>query len=117
MAQSEKSHGGSASSSEYCAERTSTPQQTNGIVPSATPIRRRGKCMSRRIGQNGNVFVKSKCKLRRCDHQKGLCPKYGRLLERPARPAGTLACCSLARERYADGCGTKPSRPHTQDAS
>lgn len=34
--------------------------------------------MSRRIGQNGNVFVKSKCKLRRCDHQKGLCPKYGR---------------------------------------
>src|SRR5215467_15910639 len=78
MAQSEKSHGGSASSSEYCAERTSTPQQTNGIVPSATPIRRRGKCMSRRIGQNGNVFVKSKCKLRRCDHQKGLCPKYGR---------------------------------------
>jgi integrase len=34
--------------------------------------------MSRRVGQNGNVFVKSKCKLRRCDHQKGLCPKYGR---------------------------------------
>jgi len=34
--------------------------------------------MSRRVGQNGNVFVKSKCKLGRCDHQKGLCPKYGR---------------------------------------
>src|ERR1700720_1493088 len=38
----------------------------------------RGKSMSRRVGQNGNVFVKSKCKLGRCDHQKGLCPKYGR---------------------------------------
>jgi integrase len=34
--------------------------------------------MTRRVGQNGNVFVKSKCKLGRCDHQKGLCPKYGR---------------------------------------
>ena len=34
--------------------------------------------MSRRVGQNGNVFVKSKCKLGRCEHQKGLCPKYGR---------------------------------------
>jgi integrase len=34
--------------------------------------------MSRRVGQNGNVFVKSNCKLRRCDHSKGLCPKYGR---------------------------------------
>ena len=48
------------------------------MLSPATPIRRRGKCMSRRVGQNGNVFVKSKCKLRRCDHQKGLCPKYGR---------------------------------------
>jgi len=34
--------------------------------------------MSRRIGQNGHVFVKSKCKSGRCDHKKGLCPKYGR---------------------------------------
>jgi integrase len=34
--------------------------------------------MSRRVGQNGNVFVKPNCKLGRCDHQKGLCPKYGR---------------------------------------
>ena len=34
--------------------------------------------MSRRVGQNGNVFVKSNCKLGRCDHQRGLCPKYGR---------------------------------------
>jgi integrase len=34
--------------------------------------------MSRRVGQNGNVFVKSNCKLGRCDHRKSLCPKYGR---------------------------------------
>ena len=34
--------------------------------------------MSRRIGQNGNVFVKPKCKNGRCNHKKGLCPKYGR---------------------------------------
>jgi integrase len=34
--------------------------------------------MSRRVGQNGNVFVKPNCKIGRCDHQKGLCPKYGR---------------------------------------
>jgi integrase len=34
--------------------------------------------MSRRVGQNGNVFVKPNCKLGRCDHQRGLCPKYGR---------------------------------------
>lgn len=48
------------------------------ILSVATPIRRRGKSMSRRIGQNGNVFVKPKCKNGRCDHKKGLCPKYGR---------------------------------------
>ena len=34
--------------------------------------------MSRHVGQNGSVFVKSKCKRGRCDHQEGLCPKYGR---------------------------------------
>jgi integrase len=34
--------------------------------------------MSRRVGQNGNVFVKSNCKLGRCEHKKSLCPKYGR---------------------------------------
>src|SRR5262249_24696335 len=48
------------------------------MLSPATPIRRRGKSMSRRIGQNGNVFVKPNCKCGRCDHQKGLCPKYGR---------------------------------------
>jgi hypothetical protein len=48
------------------------------ILPVATPIRRRGKSMSRRIGQNGNVFVKPKCKTGRCNHKKGLCPRYGR---------------------------------------
>jgi integrase len=37
--------------------------------------------MSRRVGQNGSIFVKSNCKLGRCDHQKGLCPKYGRYWE------------------------------------
>jgi integrase len=44
----------------------------------ATPIRRRGKSMNRRTGQNGSVFVKSNCKLGRCQHRKNLCPKYGR---------------------------------------
>jgi integrase len=34
--------------------------------------------MNRRVGQNGNVFVKPNCKLGRCGHQRGLCPKYGR---------------------------------------
>jgi integrase len=34
--------------------------------------------MNRRVGQNGNVFVKSICKLGRCNHRKALCPKYGR---------------------------------------
>jgi hypothetical protein len=34
--------------------------------------------MSRRVGQNGNVFVKSNCKLGRCEHPKSLCPKCGR---------------------------------------
>ena len=62
----------------YCAGGTSPPQPVSDIVPGATPTRRRGKSMSRRVGQNGNVFVKSNCKLRRCDHPKGLCPKYGR---------------------------------------
>jgi integrase len=57
---------------------SSPSQPANDIVSAATPIRRRGKCMSRRKGQNGNVFVKSNCKLGRCEHQKGLCPKYGR---------------------------------------
>jgi hypothetical protein len=62
----------------YCARGTSPPQPVNDIVPAATPIRRRGKSMSRRVGQNGNVFVKSNCKLGRCEHPKSLCPKYGR---------------------------------------
>jgi integrase len=34
--------------------------------------------MSRRVGQNGSVFVKSNCKLGRCKHQKNLHPQYGR---------------------------------------
>ena len=34
--------------------------------------------MSRRIGQNGEVFVKQLCKKGGCTHPKGLCPKYGR---------------------------------------
>jgi integrase len=62
----------------YQSASTPEPQAARDILPPATPIRRRGKSMSRRIGQNGNVFVKSNCKLRRCDHPKGLCPKYGR---------------------------------------
>jgi hypothetical protein len=45
---------------------------------SAIPIRRRGKSMSRRVGQNGEVFVKQLCKKGGCAHLKGFCPKYGR---------------------------------------
>jgi hypothetical protein len=44
----------------------------------AIPIRRRGKSMNRRIGQNGEVFVKQLCKKGGCTHPKGFCPKYGR---------------------------------------
>src|SRR6266852_2999138 len=39
----------------------------------AIPIRRRGKSMSRRVGQNGEVFVKQLCKKGGCVY-----PKYGR---------------------------------------
>src|SRR6266404_9309100 len=54
--------------------RTSTVLNS---VP-AIPIRRRGKSMSRRVGQNGEVFVKQLCKKGGCAHPKGFCPKYGR---------------------------------------
>src|SRR6516165_4410400 len=62
----------------FPAAPASPSQPVSDIVPPATPTRRRGKSMKRRVGQNGNVFVKPNCKLGRCDHQKGLCPKYGR---------------------------------------
>src|SRR4029453_8798890 len=73
-------------SSDLNAFSTSSSSQTASlpfsaaadILTPATPIRLRGKSMSRRVGQNGNVFVKPNCKLGRCDHQRGLCPKYGR---------------------------------------
>ena len=57
---------------------TSPPEPLRVTVRQATPIRRRGKSMSRRVGQNGNVYVKPNCKLGRCEHKKSLCPKYGR---------------------------------------
>lgn len=50
----------------------------NDSIHIATPVQRRGKCMSRRSGQNGEVFVKSACKNGECKHPKGYCPKYGR---------------------------------------
>jgi integrase len=73
----------------HIAEVRETAQDQNSPVSSictstvlnsvpAIPIRRRGKCMSRRIGQNGEVFVKQLCKKGGCTHPKGLCPKYGR---------------------------------------
>ena len=62
----------------YCDAGTSPPQAIRDTVPRATPIRRRGKSLSRRIGQNGSVFVKSTCKEGRCNHSKSACPKYGR---------------------------------------
>jgi len=61
-----------------CEVGASSLSPAHAILPPATPIRRRGKSMSRRIGQNGSVFVKSNCKQGRCEHSKGLCPKYGR---------------------------------------
>lgn len=69
------SSGSSSGSSPAASLRA---EGTNSILPAATPIRRRGKSMNRRVGQNGNVFVKPKCKRGRCNHRKGLCPKYGR---------------------------------------
>src|SRR5260370_38940339 len=68
--------------------RETTQEQSNPVsslstgtvlnsVP-AIPIRRRGKSMSRRVGQNGEVFVKQLCKKGGCTHPKGFCPKYGR---------------------------------------
>src|SRR4030095_14719984 len=73
-------------SSDSNAFSTSSSSQTAPLPPiaaadmlmPATPTRRRGKSMSRRVGQNGNVFVKPNCKNERCNHKKGLCPKYGR---------------------------------------
>jgi hypothetical protein len=55
-------------------------QRTIAVLDSvaAIPIRRRGKSMSRRVGQNGEVFVKQLCKKGGCAHPKGFCPKYGR---------------------------------------
>jgi hypothetical protein len=73
----------------HVAEERETIQEQNHVVISlptstvldsvaAIPIRRRGKCMSRRVGQNGEVFVKQLCKKGGCTHPKGFCPKYGR---------------------------------------
>ena len=55
-------------------------QRASAVLNSvpAIPIRRRGKCMNRRVGQNGEVFVKQLCKRGGCAHPKGFCPKYGR---------------------------------------
>src|SRR3979411_677171 len=73
----------------HVAERRETNPETKHPVISpptstvldsvpAIPIRRRGKSMSRRVGQNGEVFVKQLCKKGGCTHPKGFCPKYGR---------------------------------------
>jgi integrase len=73
----------------HIAEARETTQEQNHPVISpptstvlnsvpAIPIRRRGKSMSRRVGQNGEVFVKQLCKKGGCAHPKGFCPKYGR---------------------------------------
>ena len=73
----------------HVAEARETTQELNNPVSSlrtstvlnsvpAIPIRRRGKSMNRRVGQNGEVFVKQLCKKGGCTHPKGFCPKYGR---------------------------------------
>ena len=52
--------------------------------------------MSRRVGQNGNVFVKANCKLGRCNHRKLLCPKYGRYWkDQPGQHARVRVVVSL----------------------
>src|SRR5258706_14562652 len=56
----------------------SLPRSTVLNSVPAIPIRRRGKSMSRRVGQNGEVFVKQLCKKGGCTHPKGFCPKYSR---------------------------------------
>ena len=66
--------------------------------PPAAPIRRRGKSMSRRIGQNGEVFVKQLCKKGGCTHPKGLCPKYGRYWKDVlGQPSRQRLCISFGR--------------------
>src|SRR6516162_3728987 len=81
-----------------CTGGTSPPLSSGMVVVEATPIRRRGKSLSRRIGQNGNVFVKSDCKLGRCEHQKSLCPKYGRFwIDQPGRHERVRVVISLGR--------------------
>jgi len=54
--------------------------------------------MSRRVGQNGEVFVKQKCKKGGCAHPKGFCPKYGRYWEDvPGQYARKRVSVSLGR--------------------
>src|ERR1700737_1378260 len=64
----------------------------------AIPIRRRGKSMSRRVGQNGEVFVKQLCKKGGCAHPKGFCPKYGRYWKDVlGQPSRQRLCISFGR--------------------
>ena len=56
------SSSGSSPDTRYPVEGTPEPRAPRDILPVATPIRRRGKSMSRRVGQNGNVFVKPNAK-------------------------------------------------------
>jgi len=62
-------------------EPPASPIASPGIVCDtipATPVRRyRGKSLSRRIGQNGEVFLKTKCQRKLCNHNNR-CPRYGR---------------------------------------
>lgn len=77
---------------------TNEPLQLNGhaaIIHPATPIRRRrGKCMNRRVGQNGSVFVKPVCKAGNCGHI--VCPKYGRVwIDVPGKDERQRICFSF----------------------
>jgi integrase len=54
--------------------------------------------MNRRIGQNGEVFVKQICKKGGCTHPKGFCPKYGRYWKDiPGRHERQRICISFGK--------------------
>lgn len=52
--------------------------------------------MSRRVGQNGSVFVKAACKSGTCGHS--ICPKYGRVWKDvPGQAERQRVCISLGK--------------------
>jgi hypothetical protein len=71
----------------YCDGGTSPPQPTSDIVPGATPTRRRGKSMSRRVGQSGKCVREIKMQTREVRPPKRTMSEIWPLLEGSARSA------------------------------